>query len=165
MIESEEENARRRFVVDTNVFVSAIKPFSKRSGKGPTDTGSLALLVMLITDPELELFGSLWLFDEYKRLAEELSSKTGELILGRLTAKMREVAEIGEDVVARCRPYLPEPEAADVLHAATCLQSKAVLITNDRDFDRIKESGVIEVWSISEAIRKLSIQGWHVSVV
>ena len=44
------------------------------------------------------------------------------------------------------------------MHAATCLQAKAVLITNDRDFDGIKESGVIEVWSISEAIRKLSIQ-------
>jgi predicted nucleic acid-binding protein len=47
---------------------------------------------------------------------------------------------------------------ADVLHAASCLQSKAVLITNDRDFDRIKESGVIEVWNISEAIRKLPVQ-------
>ncbi len=37
--------------------------------------------------------------------------------------------------------------------------SGAVLITNDRDFDRIRDAGLIEVWSISEAIRKLSIQG------
>ena len=43
------------------------------------------------------------------------------------------------------------------MHAATCLQAKAVLITNDRDFDRIKESGIIEVWSIREAIRRLSV--------
>ena len=156
---SERESVRRRFVVDTNVFVSAIKPFSKRSRTARTGTSSLALLMRLITDAELELFGSLWLFDEYKRLAEELKSETSELILGRLTAKMREVTEVGEETVARCRPYLPEWEAADVLHAATCLQAKAVLITNDRDFNRIKESGVIEVWSISEAIRKLSTQG------
>ncbi len=66
--------------------------------------------------------------------------------------------KIGDEAAAHCRPYLPEREAADILHAATCLQAKAVPITNDGDFDRIKESEVIEVWSIREAIRKLSIQ-------
>jgi len=115
-------------------------------------------LMRLITDTELELFGNLWLFDEYKRLAEELSSETSDLILGQLTGKMREVTGIGDQAVARCRPYIPEREAADIMHAATCFQAKAVLITNDRDFDEIRESGVIEVWSISEAIRRLSIQ-------
>jgi predicted nucleic acid-binding protein len=158
MSESERESAPRRFVVDANVFVSAIKPFSRRSRTARTGTGSLALLMRLITDTELELFGNLWLLDEYKRLGEELNSETSGLILGQLTRKMREVIEIGEEAVARCRPYLPEQEAADILHAATCLQSKAILITNDKDFDRIKESGLIEVWGISEAIRKLSIQ-------
>jgi predicted nucleic acid-binding protein len=148
----------RRFVVDTNVFVAAIKPFSKSGhGRASTGTSSLVLLLMLINDDELELFANRWLLDEYKRLGEELSSETSELILGQLTAKM-EATELEEKAVARCRPYLPDGEDADVMHAATCLQSRAVLITNDRDFDRIKESGVIEVWSISEAIRKLSIQ-------
>ena len=148
----------RRFVVDTNVFVAAIKPFSKSGhGGASTSTSSLVLLLMLINDDELELFANRWLLDEYKRLGEELSSETSELILGQLTAKM-EATELEEKAVARCRPYLPDGEDADVMHAATCLQSRAVLITNDRDFDRIKESGVIEVWSISEAIRKLSTQ-------
>ena len=135
---SKRESAPRRFVVDTNVFVSAIKPFSRRGRKARTDSGSLPLLLRLITDTELELFGNPWLFDEYKRLAEELSSETSELILGQLTGKMREVAGIGDQAAARCRPYIPEREAADIMHAATCLQTKAVLITNDRDFDRIK---------------------------
>src|SRR5437867_2763884 len=108
MIGSEGESAPRRFVVDTNVSVAAIKPFSGRSRTASTDTGSLALLMRLVTDSELELFGSLWLLDEYKRLAEELNSETSELILGRQTGKMREVAEIGDEAVARCRPYLPE---------------------------------------------------------
>ena len=66
MSESERESAPRHFVVDTNVFVSAIKPFSRRGRKARTGTGSLALLLRLITDTELELFGNLWLFDEYK---------------------------------------------------------------------------------------------------
>ncbi len=153
------KSGSRRFVVDTNVFVAAIKPFSKSGhGRSSTDTGSLALLLRMINDNELELFANRWLLDEYKRLGEELNSETSELILGQLTAKMREVTELEEMAVARCRPYLPEREAADVLHAATCVQSKAVLITNDRDFDRIKESGIIEIWSIGEAIRKLSIK-------
>jgi|SRR5438445_7332792 len=95
MIGSEGESVPRRFVVDTNVFVAAIKPFSGRSRTASTDTGSLALLMRLVTDSELELFGSLWLLDEYKRLAEELNSETSVLILGRLTGKMREVAESG----------------------------------------------------------------------
>jgi predicted nucleic acid-binding protein len=154
------KNGPRRFVVDANVFVAAIKPFSKFGReRASTETSSLALLLWLINDDELELFANRWLLDEYKRLGEEMNSETSELILGQLTTKMREVADIEEGAVARCRLYLPEREAADVLHASTCLQSRAVLITNDRDFDRIKESGVIEVWSLSEAIRKLSIQG------
>ena len=112
----------------------------------------------LINDDELELFANRWLLDGYKRLGEQLSSETSELILGQLTAKMSEVTELEEKAVACCRPYLPAGEDADVLHAATWLQSRAVLTTNDRDFDKIKESGVIEVWSISDAIRKLSVQ-------
>jgi hypothetical protein len=33
-------------------------------------------------------------------------------------------------------------------HAATSLQEGAVLITNDRHFDRINAEKIIEVWSI-----------------
>lgn len=118
--------------------------------------GSLSLLVRLITDDGLELFGNRWLLDEYTRLAEELGSVTSSIILGALAGKTR-VLEIGNEAVGRCRPFLPEGEAADVKHAATSLQADAVLITNDRDFDRIKVAGIIEVWGISEAIRKLSV--------
>src|ERR1022692_4687586 len=110
------KNGRRRFVADTNVFVAAIKPFSK-SGRGRAShaTSSLALLLRLINDDGLELFANGWLLDEYRRLGKELSSETSDLILGRMTAKMAEVLELEEKVVARCRPYLPDGEAADVL--------------------------------------------------
>jgi len=47
------------------------------------------------------------------------------------------------------------PDPADVLHAATCLQERAVLVTNDRHFDRIREEGIVEVWDIAKAIRSL----------
>jgi predicted nucleic acid-binding protein len=42
-----------------------------------------------------------------------------------------------------------------VVHAATCLHTGAILISNDAHFDGIKEDGIIEVWSITEAIKKL----------
>jgi predicted nucleic acid-binding protein len=46
-------------------------------------------------------------------------------------------------------------ELADAVHAATCLQSNAVLISNDKHFDKIRDMRIIEVWKISEAIEKL----------
>src|SRR5271157_3953437 len=102
------ENGPRRFVVDANVFVAAIKPFSKFGReRASTDTSSLALLLRLINDDELGLFANRWLLDEYKRLGEEMNSETSELILGQLTTKMREITELEEKAVARCRPYLP----------------------------------------------------------
>jgi len=47
------------------------------------------------------------------------------------------------------------PDPADLLHAATCLQERAVLVSNDPHFDRIRDERVIEVWSIAKAIRSL----------
>lgn len=159
MSESERESGQRRFVVDTNVFVSAISPFTKRGRTTRARTGSLALLIRLIADTNLQLFGDPWLLDEYRRLAEELKSATSELILGQLTAKTQKVTEVRDEAVELCKPYLPEREVADLLHAATCLQSKAVLITNDRDFDRISESGIIKVWGISKAMKQILSDG------
>jgi predicted nucleic acid-binding protein len=141
-------------VVDTNVFVAAVKPFSKPAPDVRKGTKTLNLLVKLITDERLEIIGNSRLVAEYSRLAEELDSKTTRLILQQLAAKM-ETIEVSEEASGRCRPYLPKRESADVIHAATCLQAKAILITNDANFDRIRKAGVIEVWSISEAIRRM----------
>jgi predicted nucleic acid-binding protein len=69
-------------------------------------------------------------------------------------AKM-EIAAVAEGCVKACRAHVPTPDRVDVLHAATCLQTGAALITNDRHFDRIKKEGIIEVLSLGEAIKKL----------
>jgi predicted nucleic acid-binding protein len=42
-----------------------------------------------------------------------------------------------------------------VLHAATCLQTESILITNDHHFDRMRDQGIIKVWSIRKAIQEL----------
>jgi len=148
------EKSIRRFVIDTNVFVAAIKPFTKPAQQVRRDAKTLSLLVKLITDKGIELIGNSRLAGEYSRLAEELNSKTSRLILQQLIAKMK-IVEVGEKALRRCKPYLPERESSDIIHAATCLQTKAIFITNDTDFNKIKRSGIIRVWSISEAIRKI----------
>lgn len=35
------------------------------------------------------------------------------------------------------------------------LKSDAVLVANDKHFDRVKDEGIVEVWRISEAIERL----------
>lgn len=151
------EKSARRFVVDTNVFVAAVKPLSKLSRGPRKDTKTLTLLVKLITDEELELVGNPTLVAEYNRLAEEFNSKTSRLILQQLAAKMKTI-RVSEAAFRRCRPYLPKERIADVIHAATCLQTRAILVTNDADFNNIKKAGIIEVWSISEAIQRMRPQ-------
>jgi predicted nucleic acid-binding protein len=54
-----------------------------------------------------------------------------------------------------CLPLFPEGQYADVLHAATSMSARAVLISNDRHFEKIRNAGLIEVWTISEAMVRL----------
>jgi len=113
------------------------------------------LLVGLITSETIELFGNSRLADEYRRYADELKSESASFLLAKLAEKMN-LVEVDEMTLTRCKHYFKPEQSADVMHAATSLQTSATLITNDKDFDRIGRSGLIRVWSISEAIGKLS---------
>jgi predicted nucleic acid-binding protein len=152
---SEQERNIRSFVVDTNLFVAAIKPFSKTSsGNEYKESKALGLLIKLIVSEEFELKGNPILIQEYKRFAEELRSETSKSILRQLIEKTH-VIHVSAKSLIECKQFLPPMESADVVHAATCLESGATLITNDKDFHDIGRSGKLSVWSISEAIRKL----------
>jgi len=135
------------FLVDTNVFISAIK-----QPKRQTDT--LKLIIKIISEPSVRVIGIHLLAYEFFRYAEVLKSETASTLLAALLSKMK-VIEVSESYVKVCRRYIRTPDKADILHAATCLQTGAVLITNDRHFDKIKQEGLIEVWNVSKAIRQL----------
>ncbi|WP_297504536.1 PIN domain-containing protein, partial [Thermococcus sp.] len=66
-----------------------------------------------------------------------------------------EIVNPSREEVLRLLPYFPPTQIADAVHAATCMKTGAVLITNDRHFEKVAEEGLIEVWSISEAIRRI----------
>ena len=128
-------------MVDTNLFISAIKKWAK----------STDLLIYLLTDPEIELIANDVLLGEYSKFSSELRAPEFFELIHSVVI----IDNPSEEYVSDCKQYFPKNEMADAVHAATCLQSNAVLISNDKHFDKIREMKIIEVWKISEAIEKL----------
>ena len=61
--------------------------------------------------------------------------------------------------IEKVKPFMPPEEYGDIYHAATCLRAGATLITNDRDYDRLKKTRLVRIWSISQALSYLGIVG------
>ena len=136
-----------KFLLDTNVFVSAIKDPRKQ-------TGALRLILYIIGEAGIGLVGNDILVEEMVRYAELLRSETAATLLCALIAKV-EIVNVRENYLKICKSYIETLDKADILHAATCLQTDAVLISNDQHFNRIRDEGIIRVWSTTEAIKKL----------
>ncbi|MDD1751298.1 MAG: PIN domain-containing protein [Methanothrix sp.] len=128
-------------MIDTNLFVAAVK-----SGK----TKSTELLVRLI-EGTWDLVADDILISEYERYA----LKFGANAFFKLVQSRVVVIEQSEEDILLCKSFFPAGSGADAVHAATCLHTGAILISNYAHFDRIKVAGIIEVWSISDAIKKL----------
>ena len=135
------------FLIDTNVLVAAIRNPSKKKK-------SFQLIVTLIERDDIRIVGNHHLVLEMYNYAMEFGSVATMEVLENLIAKM-DVLHVGKNLKRVCKNYFETPRKPDVLHAATCLKADAILITNDKDFDRIRDEGVIEVWSTSEAIERL----------
>ena len=130
-----------RYLLDNTVFIAAVKRGWTRSTE----------LVYHLLDGPAELFADELLIVEYEKYAEALGAFD---LLNYMKKVVIHVNPTQAEIDA-CAPFFPERELSDVVHAATCLHLDAVLITNDRHFDRIKEDGLIEVWSNTKAIRRL----------
>lgn len=141
------EKGIQAFLPDTNLFVSAIK-YPERKPY------SLDLLLELINNEDILLVGNKHLFRELERYHERLESPMARELLQGLKKKMRMV-EVDRDSILAGKPYFPRSELSDVMHAATCLKEDAILITNDKHFEKINNEGLIEVWSITKAIKEL----------
>lgn len=135
------------FLLDNNVFISAIRDPTKQ-----TDT--LKLIMRLMEDTNIRLVGNDLLAEEMLRYAELLKSQTATLIVASLLSKTM-IVKVSENYIKVCKSYLKTHNRADILHAATCLQTNSTLITNDKHFDAIRDEGVIRVWNITEAIGRL----------
>lgn len=146
---------KRRFLLDTNVFIAAFK-------SGYTKT--TRLILKLIVDPSIELVVDSILLREYRIWLNKLSSRLPRVreqaeILYSLIISKAIIVEPDLKHIEQCKPFLPKNEYADLYHAATCLKANAVLITNDKDFNKIAERGIINVWSITKAVKELLEEG------
>ena len=143
------ESARptRTYLLDTNVFVAAIKDPRK-------ETETLRFLLDLLGRDDVGLVGNEHWVDEMLRYAEEFRSQTAAWLASLLMSRTR-LVHVEDNYVRVCAQYMGTPDPADVLHAATCLQERAVLISNDKHFNRIRDRRVIAVWNISKAIRSV----------
>jgi len=137
----------RTFSLDTNVLIAAIKNPSK-------ETDTLKLLTKIIKDPTLRLVADELLLEEMIRYAELLKSPTTATLIAALTRKTS-VVNVSEKYQSICKTHIKTPNKGDILHAAACLQTEAALITNDQHFKRIAKERIIEVWSITDAIKAL----------
>src|SRR3970282_1100222 len=133
--------ATKTFLLDTNVLISAIKDPRK-------STETLPLILKIIGDPSIKLVGNDLLVEEMLRYMELLKSEMAATMLAALLTKMR-IVIVQEKYRRICKPYITTPDKADILHAATCLQADATLITNDHHFNRIRDERIISVWSIA----------------
>jgi predicted nucleic acid-binding protein len=134
-------------LIDTNVIVSVIK----RPGKAGK---TLELVLKLIDADDVRIVGNDYLVVELYKYVEEFGLGSSITIIAKLFEKM-DVLLVGKNYRRICKDYFDTLGSPDILHAATCLKADAILITNDKDFDRIRDEGIIEVRSISEAIKRL----------
>jgi len=141
------EPATRTFLLDSNVFIAAIKDPKKQ-------TKTLRLILKIIEDQNIKLIGNSLLAEEMLRYAELLKSQTAATIVASLLTKTK-IVNVSEHYRKICKAYLRTSDKADILHAASCLQTNSILITNDKHFDRIRNEGIIKVWSTTEAIRNV----------
>ncbi|MDH5386460.1 MAG: PIN domain-containing protein, partial [Candidatus Aminicenantes bacterium] len=136
-----------KYLLDTNVFIAAIKDPKK-------ETKTLQLILTMIEREDIYLVGDEFLAEEMVRYAEEFKSETASWILSALLEKM-ELIDVGENFIKICMNYINTINKADIIHAAVCLKTDAILITNDTHFNIIRDEGIIKVWGISRGIKEL----------
>src|SRR5437016_2519416 len=132
-------------LLDTNVFVSAVQSV-------PRVTDSLRLIVHLLA-ADVRLVGNELLAEEYLRYAQLLPSPTATALAASILGTL-EIIRVEERFVLACTPYFGGKKRKDCVHAATCLQLGASLVSNDHDFDAVDRAGVIRRMTISEAVRR-----------
>ena len=132
-------------LLDTNVFVSAIKSV-------PRVTDSLRLIVHLLA-ADVRLVGNELLAEEYLRYAQLVPPPTATALAASILGTL-EIIRVEERFVLASTPYFGGRKRKDCVHAATCLQLGATLVSNEHDFDAVDRAGVIRRMTISEAVRR-----------
>ncbi len=134
-------------MLDNNVFIAAIK-------NPASNSRVLDLILECISNKEILLIGNSILIEEMNKYQIAFDSPTASSLLILLRQKTHIfIPKI--ETLNDYKQYFPSAEVKDMVHAATALDAKAIIITNDKHFEKIKESGKLVVWDIPTAIRAI----------
>lgn len=147
------EEGPRAVLLDANIFVAAMKNPSR-------ETLTFRLWVYLLEQADIRLVGNILLVREYLRYAEVFPSPTAAALAAALVQKM-EVVPVQDRFVLACSPYFSAEKGTDCVHAATCLQTGAVLVSNDKDFEAAAKAGLVGRWTVTDAIRRWLPSSWR----
>lgn len=120
----------------------------------------LDLILECINNKEISLVGNPILIEEMTKYQVAFDSPTANALFLLLRQKTSIIIP-KEETIAECRKYFPETQFKDILHAATAMDAKAVVLTNDKHFNKIKETGKLEVWDIPTAINLLQPKNYQ----
>jgi len=133
-------------LLDAAVYVSAVRHPER-------ETGTFRLLGRVLRGGDLRLVEDEVLVREYLRYAQVFPSPTAAALAAALAEAMERVA-VEERFLLACAPYFRPAQIADCVHAAACLHSGAVLVSNDRHFGPIRKVGIVPVLTATEAVRR-----------
>ncbi len=106
----------------------------------------MPLILTIIENERIHLVGDEFLVEEMVRYVEEFRSETASWILSALLDKIK-LTNIGKNLIKICKNYIETPNISNIIHAAVCLRTDAILITNDAHFNKIRDEGIIKVWN------------------
>lgn len=137
-----------QILLDNNIYVSAIHSPVK-------ETASLKLIIKVIQNRHITLIGNKYLLAEMSRYSEAFPSATALMLLRALVAKIQ-VINVEERYIKLCMNYMNQSSPVDVIHAASCLQTNSILVTNDKHFDKLRQERIITVWNTKEALENMT---------
>lgn len=136
-----------RILLDNNIYVAAIHDPVR-------NTASLKLIIEIIQNRQIKLIGNKYLLEEMSRYSEAFPSPTALMLLRALITKIQ-IVNVEERYIKLCKNYLNYSNPVDIIHAASCLQTDSILVSNDRHFDKLKQEKIITVWNTKEALEHM----------
>ncbi|WP_456482176.1 type II toxin-antitoxin system VapC family toxin [Methanopyrus sp.] len=140
----------RPVFLDVSVFVSAIKG---------SET-CVEIVERTLGRDEVELVTNWILVNELMRMSVELKTGNGKcyrLLKGMVEEFVRRSYTVDPErsTVRMCYERLPDGEYASAVHAATCVEANAVMVTRNKSLLDLREAGLIEAYNPREFLEML----------
>ena len=123
-----------RVVIDTNIFVSALK----------SNLGAAHSLISSLPSNKFQISLSVPLYIEYQDVLTRKEHLTGTSTKEEILAFLRYVCKISnrQKIFYLWRPWLKDPQDDMVLELAVASKSQFIITYNQKDFSNIQQFGI-----------------------